>query len=78
MATPDPADYEISDFTTIKEWQRELEEQAKIRPATSSWWLRPGNRRKNGLDKAIVEINGRIFIIRPLFKEWFLSKRLAA
>ncbi len=62
--------YSIDDVVPFSKFARDCEEKGIATEHQLRWWLR--HRKENGLDHAVTEIYGRIYIITPRFVNWMV------
>jgi len=66
----------LVDYKDLRTVKQLADEAPFLTEAKLRWWI--FHKDKNGLNSALIKVDGRIYIDRTRFCEWLESQRLAA
>lgn len=69
------ADVALDDIRPFKQFIEDATAKGFSNESQLRWWFRPDNRKENGLSEVLIDINGRMFVIVPMFMRWLMEHR---
>jgi hypothetical protein len=73
-----PSSVALEDIKPLNRFIESATDQGFSNESQLRWWFRPENRKESGLDKVLIDVNGRKFVVVPWFLTWLMSRREAA